>query len=239
MVDIDQMNAAVRHSEDFDYTVNFDSGDALALIEFAGRACYESWNRPNPLTALPASYARNIRNVGHFSVLEHASVSYYVTGVSRTLTHEWVRHRHFGYSQRSQRYVDESESAMVIPVDLLGNDPEINRLRAKLQALHRTTREVYDEIATVLHNHKGMSKKRSRGAARAALLNSTETRLVITGNHRGWREALIKRLYPSAEEEIRRLGAMFHQDLLRIVPPIYEDIEIPDDIDAPDMMSED
>lgn len=76
-----------------------------ALVEFAGRACYQSWSKPNPKTATNAGYIKHIIDVGHFSVLEHASVSFYITGLSRSCTHELIRHRHFSYSQLSQRYV--------------------------------------------------------------------------------------------------------------------------------------
>ena len=69
------------------------------------------WSKPNPRTATNAGYLRHIIDVGHFSVLEHASVSFYITGVSRSFTHELIRHRHFSYSQLSQRYVPEHDSA--------------------------------------------------------------------------------------------------------------------------------
>ena len=82
-----------------------DADGGPALVEFAGRACYQSWSKPNPKTATNAAYLRHIIDVGHFSVLEHASVSFYITGISRSATHELIRHRHFSYSQLSQRYV--------------------------------------------------------------------------------------------------------------------------------------
>ena len=59
-----------------------DAEGGPALVEFAGRACYQSWSKPNPRTATNAAYVRHIIDVGHFSVLEHASVSFYITGVS-------------------------------------------------------------------------------------------------------------------------------------------------------------
>ena len=73
------------------------------LAEFAGRACYQSWHKPNPDTRTNHGYLGHILEVGHESVLEHGTVSVYITGISRSLTHELVRHRHFSYSQESQR----------------------------------------------------------------------------------------------------------------------------------------
>nr|MDT0666737.1 FAD-dependent thymidylate synthase [Micromonospora sp. DSM 115978] len=109
--------------DDVDWTTDADGGQALA--EFAGRACYQSWSKPNPATATNASYLRHILEVGHMSVLEHATVTLYLTGVSRSLTHELVRHRHFSYSQLSQRYVPEQGSAMVEP-EVIASDPELH-----------------------------------------------------------------------------------------------------------------
>src|SRR6202044_50792 len=66
-----------------------DADGGQALLEFAGRACYQSWSKPNPKTASNAGYLRHIIDVGHLSVLEHASVSFYITGISRSCTHGW------------------------------------------------------------------------------------------------------------------------------------------------------
>ena len=98
----------VAHSEfhppaDVDWETDAAAGEAL--VEFAGRACYQSWDKPNPRTATNAGYLRHILEVGHLSLLEHATVTFYITGISRSCTHELIRHRHFSYSQLSQRFV--------------------------------------------------------------------------------------------------------------------------------------
>src|SRR5690606_12172995 len=87
--------------------------DAEALIEFAGRGCYQSWGNPSGKTN--REYVQHLCRQGHFSVLEHANITVAIRGVSRAFTHELVRHRHFSYSQLSQRFVDESEARFVIP----------------------------------------------------------------------------------------------------------------------------
>src|ERR1700735_403010 len=98
---------------DVPWSTDADGGEAL--VEFAGRACYQSWSKPNPKTATNAGYLGHIIDVGHLSVLEHASVTFYITGISRSCTHELIRHRHFSYSQLSQRYVPDDDSAIVVP----------------------------------------------------------------------------------------------------------------------------
>lgn len=88
------------------------------LVEVAGRSCYMSFAKPRP--GGNAAYLEHILSVGHGSVLEHSVYNLLITGVSRSFTHELVRHRAgFGYSQLSQRYVDESECEFVIPPEYL------------------------------------------------------------------------------------------------------------------------
>src|SRR5947209_18595816 len=99
---------------------------AEALCETAGRVCYMSFARPRP--GGNSVYLGHIKEVGHGSVLEHAVWNLLFTGVSRSLTHELVRHRSgFGYSQLSQRYVDESVAEYVVP-DCIADDPELRDL---------------------------------------------------------------------------------------------------------------
>src|SRR5262249_30570415 len=85
---------------------------AEKLIETAGRVCYMSFAKPRP--GGNKAYINHLLEVGHGSVLEHAVFNLLVTGASRSLTHELVRHRAgFGFSQLSQRFVDESECDFV------------------------------------------------------------------------------------------------------------------------------
>src|SRR5256885_16785273 len=98
-----------------------DSTDGERLAEFAGRLCYMSQH--NPAKRETREYLENIKKQGHGSVLEHANYSILFEGVSRSLTHELVRHRAgFSYSQLSQRYVDESEANFVIPPAIVGEE---------------------------------------------------------------------------------------------------------------------
>src|SRR5262249_42298130 len=96
------------------------------LAEVAGRVCYMSFARPRP--GGNKTYLGHILEVGHGSVLEHAAWNFIFTGISRSLTHELIRHRAgWGYSQLSQRYVDESVAEYVEP-DVIADDPELHAL---------------------------------------------------------------------------------------------------------------
>ncbi len=109
-----------------------DADGGQALAEFAGRACYQSWNKPNPKTATNVGYIGHILDVGHLSVLEHGTVTFYLTGVSRSFTHELVRHRHLSYSQQSQRYVPGRGAPVVEPAVIAG-DAHLHRIFTEVQ----------------------------------------------------------------------------------------------------------
>ena len=189
-----------------------DADGGPALVEFAGRACYQSWSKPNPRTATNAGYLRHIIDVGHFSVLEHATVSFYITGVSRSCTHELIRHRHFSYSQLSQRYVPEHDSQVVLPPGM-EDDQELQEI---FTAAADASRSTYAELLARLEakfkgNEPGdrlgaIRRKQARQAARAVLPNATETRIVVTGNYRAWRHFIAMRASEQADVEIRPAG---------------------------------
>ncbi|WP_032380981.1 FAD-dependent thymidylate synthase [Rhodococcoides fascians] len=190
--------------------------DGQALAEFAGRACYQSFEKSNAKTRANADYLLNILKQKHGSVLEHASVSFYLQGVSRSLTHELVRHRHFSYSQLSQRYVDSSTAKMVMPPAYEGDET----LTATAIDDFRDALLAYDTDVAAL-TAKGLGKKQIREAARHALPNHTETRLVVSGNYRAWVEFLIKRDNPAADAEIQRLAREIGAQLAVHAPNVF------------------
>ena len=191
------------------------------LSEFAGRACYESWGRPNPATRANVDYMKHIIELQHFSVLEHASVTFYITSVSRSLTHELVRHRHLSFSQRSQRYVDESKAEFVYPPALR---EEIGDAGWALDHATGAMKTAYGELVSYLHNIRGLPRKDARQAARCILPNMTATSIVVTGNHRAWRDVLHKRWHVAADKEICQLAGLLLNELRQIAPNTYQDI---------------
>src|SRR5688572_31007369 len=99
-----------------------DSSDGEKIAEYAGRLCYMSQH--NPAGRTTTEYLRNILKQGHGSVFEHSTYVMLIEGISRSCSHELVRHRAgWGFSQLSQRYVDESHAAFVMPPAIMG-DPE-------------------------------------------------------------------------------------------------------------------
>lgn len=191
------------------------------LMEAAGRVCYQSQHKPNPATESNEDYLANILRQGHESVLEHAVFSFYITGVSRALTHELIRHRHLSYSQLSQRFVDESDTAIVLPPAIEEGSVEHDILDNSVQvALY-----AYEDMVNQLQDEKGLKRKQAREAARAVLPNCVETRIVVTGNVRAWRDMLKKRLDPAADAEIRLVSEMIYDELHAWVGNALQDFE--------------
>jgi thymidylate synthase (FAD) len=205
-----------------------DAEGGQALAEFAGRACYQSWKKPNPSTATNAGYLHHILEVGHLSVLEHGIVTVYITGISRSLTHELIRHRHFSYSQLSQRYVPERNAAMVEP-DVIAEDPDLHE---KFMAATSAAVTAYTELLEGLEKkfadieQATLRRKQARQAARAVLPNATETRIVVTGNYRAWRHFVAMRASEHADIEIRALAIDCLRELKEKAPNVFADFEI-------------
>jgi thymidylate synthase (FAD) len=211
---------------DVPWSTDAEGGQALA--EFAGRACYQSWGKPNPATATNEGYVRHIIEVGHLSVLEHGSVTFYFTGVSRSFTHELIRHRHFSYSQLSQRYVPERAAAMVEP-EAIAEDPELHKKFVEAsEAAVRAYNELLEGLEAKFADipNATLRRKQARQAARAVLPNATETRIVVTGNYRAWRHFIAMRATEHADVEIRELAIECLRQLQGAAPNVFSDFKI-------------
>ncbi|WP_291313780.1 FAD-dependent thymidylate synthase [Corynebacterium sp. UBA2622] len=202
--------------------------DAESLVEFAGRACYETFNRPNPHTASNEAYLHHIVDVGHDALLEHATATVYITGLSRAAGNELLRHRHFSFSQLSQRYVHTDDSQVVVP-PAIAADPELHSLF--LRAVDEA-RFAYAELLHALEEDRTgeqnslLRSKKARQAARAILPNATETRFVVTGNYRTWREFIAARASEHADVEIRTLAVTCLELLRGTAPALFDDFLI-------------
>lgn len=206
---------------------NGESTDGERLAEFAGRLCYMS--QRNPAGRSTREYLENILKQGHGSVLEHANYSLLLEGISRSLTHELVRHRAgFAYSQLSQRYVDESEAAFVVPPAIIGDEALETKWREQVESAQKTYVALVDDlmqryswVADKVHR-----RKMAREAARGVLPNSTETKIVVTGNVRAWRTMLELRCGEGAEQEIRRMALMVLRTMQQEAPAFFGDFEV-------------
>ena len=201
--------------------------DGERLAEFAGRLCYMS--QANPASRPTREYLENIKKQGHGSVLEHANYSILLEGVSRSLTHELVRHRAgFAYSQLSQRYVDESQAAFVVPPAVAGDADLESSWTAQITGAQKAYVALVEQLTDRYRwvDDKVHRRKMAREAARGVLPNSTETKIVVTGNARAWRTMLELRSSEGAEMEIRRCAVAVLRLLMTEAPGFFSDFEI-------------
>lgn len=206
--------------------------DAEALTKFGGQLCYMSLGKQRTTNENASNYFEHIKDSGHGSVVEHASASVLIYGVSRSLTHELVRHRAgTAFSQLSQRYVSGKLLRFVERREYQGNpalhghfERWIDLAAAEYNERARLLAEMQssgNEIMTA--ERKTDLRKKVNQAARSCLPNETETAMVFTGNIRAWRHIFEMRASEGAEVEIRELIFTCFTLLKQIWPILTED----------------
>lgn len=214
-ITVDNVPGYIVHPDD-----QFYPTDADDLAEQAGRLCYEAWARLNPKTTTNKGYIKNILDLGHYSVLEHSSATFYIDGVTRAFLLELERHRHLSYSVVSQRYVPGSSFTFVMHPILVKLSDET---KARIAKLNEASHALYEDIVAELME-MGDGRKVARGAARNVLLEGTETRILVSGNMRAWLEVLWKRLSPTADQEICDVSRKILHKLMTIAPNTCQDL---------------
>src|SRR5688572_13269781 len=220
--------------------VNWESDTDVpgqTVAEFAGRLCYLSFGPDAGLEGghkliqgrtTNTEYLNNILRTRHGSVLEHAVWTVLLEGVSRALTHELVRHRHFSYSQLSQRYVDESEVAFVLPPEIAPEGETFDLFRKSCERALEDYRELLARVEAQVQDEPSatLRRKRARQTARSLLPNAAETKIVVTGNARAWRHFIELRAGEGADNEIRALAIKMLELLKGEAPNLFGDYTI-------------
>jgi thymidylate synthase (FAD) len=204
-----------------------DAEGGQALVEFAGRACYEAWDKPNPATATNAGYVQHVLQVGHLALLEHSTVTVYLTGLSRAVAAELVRHRHLSFSQLSPRHVPEP-AAVVEPAAVAGDPVLHERFLAAADAALAAYAELLEGLEDRFADapNAPLRRKQARQAARAVLPGALETHLVVTGNYRAWRHFVAMRGSESADPEIRAVALACLRALQEVAGNVFDDFRI-------------
>lgn len=202
-----------------------DAGGGQALAEFAGRSIYQSWQKDVPATATNAGFLRHLIQVGHLSVLEHSSASFYISGLSRSATHEFLRHRHFSYSELSPR---AAPGEVVEPASIAADPILHQRFSDAVDA----ARDTYQELLTGLERSadrsagSSLGSKQARQAARSVLPAGLASTVVVTGNLRAWRHFVGMRATEAADVELRGLAVALLRELQQLAPHVFADFRI-------------
>ena len=178
-------------------------------IATAASICYDS--KPKEIDAARKMIKAIIKS-GHESCIEHATAGFIIDGISRVVTHEFVRHRiGFSYSQRSQRYVDEQEPSYVIPLEIKENEEALTIYKSAMDNAWNSYRSL---------QNLGLKNQISR----YVLPNACTTKIAVTADFRAWRNFLKLRLSTRAQPEIRELANKLLEELIKIAPSCFEDL---------------
>jgi thymidylate synthase (FAD) len=192
--------------------VNYTRDPELAVAA-AARAClrntdyeavYDELNHKDVQRIL-----RNIIKNNHHSPLEHASFTFTISGVTRVLTHQLVRHRIASYSQLSQQRTDSSGLQFTIP-------PEIQQCP-----------ELAEEYQDIMKRCQGLYRHLVRcgismGSARYVLPSAFNTRIVTTMNARSLLNLLAQRECEVEDWEFREVASLIHSELMKVAPSIFQ-----------------
>ncbi len=181
-----------------------DDDSPEALIEHAGRVCYRS----EGVESQRARFIQRRVQQGHESILEHASATFEIEGISRACSHQLVRHRIASYSQESQRYVDMSDAEWVVP-PAIAADPESLALWQEAVA---QSQDIYRRL---------LERQVRREDARFLLPNATATRIVATMNFRELLHVFRLRISPEAQWEIRAVCVQMLEAVYPHAPNVF------------------
>lgn len=195
-----------------DCSTEYAGNEPTEIVGRAAGICYDKEEKEDY-----DNFVRRVIKMGHESVIEHVSFTFRVEGVSRALTHQWVRHRLCSFSQRSQRYVRENESSYIMPhMEYMGNTEKRNDAVKKFVAAMNIAWEAYNQLLDL-----GV-----RGEdARYVLPNACETKIVWTANARELRHFFKMRLDKHAQWEIRNMARLMYDEVMAVAPVFFVDLK--------------
>lgn len=208
---------------------------AEKLTKVAGQTCYMSFGPKRTWNKEAQKYFDNIIFSGHGSVMEHANFSFLIWGVSRSFTHELVRHRAgCAYSQVSQRYVSGRVLRFVERAEYQGDKILHKLFEERIDRAHKEYSEMADYLyAKQEKGYKILSgeqktdlRKKVQQVSRSLLPNETEAPIVVTANVRAWRHMINMRASNHAEVEIRNVFFNIYKILEDVSPMLFKDFKI-------------
>lgn len=186
--------------------------DPERVVAAAARLCYSASGIDRLLEKSRTeqeALLKKILDLGHFSVLEHASFSFGIEGISRACSHQLVRHRIASFSQQSQRYVAYQERfAAVTPASIAQRPALAEKYAGFLDQTHQLYRELMDA---------GVPAE----DARFVLPNAAATKLVMSMNGRELRHFFELRCCRRAQWEIRAMATEMLRQVRRVAPVLF------------------
>ena len=205
-----------------EYTKN-----AKQVIASAAKLCYAS--NTDTILEQPDNEKTNgflnmLKDMGHLSTFEHISFTFYIEGVSRAMTHQLVRHRIASYSQRSQRYVKESDFNYVVPGSFVGKTVTVNGEEIDAVEFYDSTMSEIGSRYEILLDALGNNGEKSNQDARYILPNACETKIFVTMNLRTLFHFFGERLCMRAQWEIREVAEKMLSLVKEVYPELFKNI---------------
>ncbi|OFT29040.1 FAD-dependent thymidylate synthase [Corynebacterium sp. HMSC08D02] len=201
---------------------------ADAVVEFAGRASYDSFGDNESHTSSTDAFLHHIIDAGNLSLLEHASVTLYIQGISMATSHEILRHRDFSVSELSQYSLPEEQRGVVVP-SVVQRDEQLQRFfEHAIEDAAFVHDELHNAVEASLTDEKNvlLRKQQVREAAMALAPAARETRLVVSGNLRTWRNFVATRAAEHSGEELRAVAVRCLELLSECAPVLFEDFVV-------------
>lgn len=185
------------------------------VVAASARQCYSKFSAVKAIGDLTeADIERLLKKViesGHLSVLEHASFTFAIEGISRACSHQLVRHRIASYSQQSQRYVKFDEIDFIVPESIAKDE----KMREKFTEVLELCKKCYKEML-----EGGIPAE----DARYILPQATPTKIVVTMNARSLINFFELRCCLSAQWEIRKLAEEMLSLVKGVAPRIFKNV---------------
>jgi len=211
--------------------------DPERTVAFAAKLCYSSSGIEDLRDGLTeekiSSFVKMLADMGHESPIEHVSFTFGIEGVSRSMTHQLVRHRLASYSQKSQRYVTEGAFEYIIPPEIEKNE-EAKKLFVDTM---NADQAAYDKIADALKKKHTqtflaegkdektalrMAEKKAIEDARFVLPNACETKIVVTMNARTLMNFFHHRCCSRAQWEIKEVADLMLKEVSAVAPNLFK-----------------
>lgn len=197
--------------------------DPEKIVALAAKLCYSNADLAGLQEKIEAkdqdNFIKHLASVGHESPLEHASFTFGVEGMSRSTSHQWVRHRIAAHSQKSQRYCSEegkNEINYVMPDSFKSND----NMKNVFIGMMKSSAHAYNLLCTELRN-AGVPETSIAENARAILPNASETKIITTMNARALRHFFNVRCCGRAQDAIRHLAQEMYEQVIKVAPNLF------------------
>lgn len=164
--------------------------------------CYDSSTTPEA----NAKRIKKLMDVKHLATLRFAYATFKIEGISRSCSHQLVRHPHLSYLQESQRYVKMGQAAFVYP------ENATDAQKADMDVIYGESIRTYDALIA-----SGLRKE----DARLVLPNATCTKIYVTGNFQALYDFLKNRMDKAAQWEIRAVANRMHEELMKVAPNVF------------------